>query len=43
MDLMVCVVAIAAVGVLSYMAGRWHGYVDAQPERDNIGRFKKKD
>jgi hypothetical protein len=43
MDMTICIVASAAVGMLSYMAGRWHGYVDAQPKRDNTGRFKKKD
>ncbi len=26
-----------------YICGKWRGYLDAQPERDKTGRFKKKD
>lgn len=43
MDPMLYVVVCFSVGVLGYMTGRWHGYIDAQPKRDNTGRFKKKD
>ncbi len=43
MDLMLYIVACSTVGVLGYVSGRWHGYIDAQPKRDNTGRFKKKD
>jgi hypothetical protein len=27
---------------LGYVIGRWNGYLDAQPKRDNKGRFKKR-
>lgn len=42
MDLATLVVVCASTAVLGYVAGRWHGYVDAKPKRDNTGRFKKK-
>jgi len=43
MDLALYIVACTATAVLGYVSGRWHGYVDAQPKRDNTGRFTKKD
>ena len=43
MDILTSIVACAAAGLLSYMAGRWHGYIDALPKRDDKGRFAKED
>lgn len=43
MDLALYIIACGTTGVLGYVTGRVHGYVDAQPKRDNTGRFTKKD
>lgn len=43
MDIVLFACAFGVAGALGYVTGRWHGYVDAQPKRDNTGRFKKKD
>jgi hypothetical protein len=43
MDLAIYLVGCMSTAVLGYVTGRWHGYIDAQPKRDNTGRFKKKD
>lgn len=43
MDIMLYLVACSVTGILGYVTGRVHGYVDAQPKRDNTGRFTKKD
>lgn len=43
MDIALYVIACGTTAILGYVTGRWHGYIDAQPKRDNTGRFKKKD
>lgn len=43
MDIAAYIVTCSVVLALGYVTGRWHGYVDAQPKRDNTGRFTKKD
>jgi hypothetical protein len=43
MDITLFVLAFFVAGTLGYVTGRWHGYIDALPKRDDTGRFKKKD
>lgn len=43
MDVLLYTLAGISVCAFGYVVGRAHGYIDAQPKRDNTGRFTKRD
>ncbi len=43
MDVAILVMSHLILLIAGYVFGKWQGFVDAQPERDARGRFKKED
>ncbi len=39
----ICILGYVFAGAFGFAVGKWRGYLDALPPRDEIGRFKKKD
>lgn len=43
MDVALYLIGFIASFAFGYALGKWNGFLDAQPKRDERGRFKKED